>query len=332
MGLTINYGPRTHRGPERLIDTAANRATSITRDREDFYGGAYIKYNNGRFFFNAEFDWYNRIDRFSGPASQTATNVSPPVYIQSYRTMTEFGVMSGPCKISLLYAWLDGPDRRNGTTLGINQGAHVDAINSSGTNLNPRVHSTSASNTGLFRPYSYLMVYGYGLGAYINLDTGNGYADDASIFAARLDYAVAANLNTYVSFFYADRVGNGYGWGYLSPLNRNNNVTTTGQIFGLYRGSTTPGSAAIRPNIPDNNLGWEIDAGVDWKLLEGFFINTTFAYWQPGRWFNFACIDKGIAGWDTQSTRTAGTYPFGVNPDRSIDPIWGLEIKVNAEF
>ncbi len=61
------------------------------------------------------------------------------------------------------------------------------------------LQSQSASNTGLFRPYSYLMVYNYGLGAFFNADTCSGYADDASILAARLDYAVAANLNVYIS-------------------------------------------------------------------------------------------------------------------------------------
>jgi hypothetical protein len=340
MGLLMNW-VRTHRAAEGKLVTAAVKQAIITRDRNDFFGDAYFKYNNGRFFFNSEFGWYTRTDRFSGALVAPNTPLSfTPVYIEAYRAMAEAGVLAGPAKASVIYAWMNGPDRRNGRTQGINQGAFSDHINSSGALPNPRVQSQSDANTGLFRPYSLLMVYAYGLGAYINADTNNGFADDASIFATRIDYAVAANLNIYTSFFWADRVGNGYGWGYLSPLDRTatnagnipTGLTENGQIFGFYRGSTTPGSAAIRPNIPDNNLGWEIGAGFDWKLLEGLLLNATFAYWQPGKWFNYACINKAVPAWDTQSVRGAGAFPFGVQPDRPIDAILGMELKVQATF
>jgi hypothetical protein len=357
MGIMVNYGATSHRGREgKLVQsnyrdgaTLPSGTTSVsTRDRYNWYGGAYLKYNNGRFFFNTEFDWNNQIDRFSGNLVQgtsTAIRASfQPVYIEAYRIMGEAGVLCGPAKVSVLYAWMNGPDRRNGRTAGINQGAFSDHITSTSTNRNPRIASQSDANTGLFRPYSLLMVYAYGLGAYINADTNNGFADDASIFAGRLDYAVAANLNVYSSFFWADRVGNGYGWGYLSPLDRDGSLTTNGQIFGFYRGTTNPvyswgpgTSNGIRPNIPDNNLGWEVGAGCDWKLLEGLLVSSSFAYWQPGKWFNFACIDKSIQSWDTYSARQAsdnisGTSRWGVNPDRSIDGIFGMELKVIANF
>jgi hypothetical protein len=330
MGLLVNF-VRTHRGREGQLVTSETKVKVPSRDRDDFYGDLYLKYNNGRLFWNSEFSWFNRIDRFSGNATISPASLAP-VYIEAYGAATEMGALVGPAKISFLYAWMNGPDRRNGRTAGINQGAFVDHVNSSGTNLNPRVASQSGSNTGLFRPYSFLMVYSYGLGAYIEADTNNGFADDASMFAARLDHAVAANLNVYGSFFRADRVGNGYGWGYLSPLDRSGALTTNGQIFGLYRGSATPGNAAIRPTIPEKDLGWEINAGLDWKLLEGFVVATSFAYWQPGKWFNYACVDKSVIGWDTQSAFQGGVFPFGVNPDRTIDPIWGLDLKVTTEF
>ena len=52
----------------------------------------------------------------------------------------------------------------------------------------------------------------------MNADTLNGTAEDASIWAARLDYAVASNLNIYGSFFWADRTSkSGYGWGFIRP-------------------------------------------------------------------------------------------------------------------
>ena len=75
--------------------------------------------------------------------------------------------------MSLLYAWLAGPDRRGG-----NQ------IDQTGLQTDVGIRSNQFSNTGFFRPYSYLMVYAYGLGTHMNADTLNGTAEDASIYAA----------------------------------------------------------------------------------------------------------------------------------------------------
>ena len=60
----------------------------------------------------------------------------------------------------------------------------------------------------------------------------------------------------------------------------------------------TINGAAGSPNIPDRALGWEVDAGFDWKLLEGFTTNFTLAYWAPGKWFNYACIDRSVPVWN----------------------------------
>lgn len=82
------------------------------------------------------------------------------------------------------------------------------------------------------------------------------------------------------------------------------------------------------PSIPDNSLGWEIDGGLDWKLLEGWKVRLISGYWQPGRWFNYACIDRTVQDWDVP---TEGNR-FGINPDRSIDPISALKLLVTVEF
>jgi hypothetical protein len=333
MGFLVNW-VRRHRNPERLIAqggiAAGQKGLSETRDRDDFYGGVYFKYNNGRFFMNSEFDWYDRLDRIyqfnfvngvTGAATRAATR-----YSVNYRLMSELGVMAGPSKVSLMASWLSGNDRRRGVTDNIVQGTNVDATTG-------RLQASSLSNTGVYRPYSYLMVYAYGLGTHINADTLNGYVEDAMTYSARVDYAVAANLNVYSSFFWADRVGNGYGWGYLRPSTV---VADNGLVTGLYRGTSasTATHTSIAPNIPDNNLGWEIDAGFDWKLLEGLLVNATFAYWQPGKWFNFAAADKAILNWNTAAPVGITTNPaaWGIWPDRHIDAIWGSEIRVVAEF
>ena len=227
-GFIFNLGPSRHRGPERLggsatIPNAGNKQNTETRDRADYYGGAYVKYNNGRFFFNSEFDFYRRMDRLRRSSFTSVAGTSyfdGSRYVQDDRIMVELGALCGPAKVSLLYAWSSGNDRRAGVRNNINQGTIADHIGDAGgstTGIGPRWTATSLGNTGVFRPYSYLMVYNYGLGAYINADNGKGYFADASGFGARLDYAVAANLNVYSSFFWADRVGNGYGWGFLQP-------------------------------------------------------------------------------------------------------------------
>ena len=87
-------------------------------------------------------------------------------------------------------------------------------------------------------------------------------------------------------------------------------------------------STTVAPTIPDNNLGWEFDAGFDWKLLEGLTVNATFGYWQPGKWFNFACVSRTNPGW----TAPAVGNGWGITPDRNIDAIYGMEMKIVGNF
>lgn len=334
MGFLFGWGPMRHRGGESQLATPLTRITTRrTQDDEECSGAAYLKYNNGRFFFNIEGDFDFRTLRFrQGQASgtmliqpfNTAAYATGPTgtrdeYFDGYRAAVEMGTLCGPAKVGLLYAWLSGPDRRYGHQ--INRSNLV--VNNVTEVANVRWAATGGSNTGLFRPYSYLMVYAYGLGTHINDDTYHGYVEDASIYASRVDYAVAANLNVYGSFMWADRVSkSGYGWGFLKPSTA---VASLGQINKQDRWRA--------PSIPDTNLGWEVDAGFDWKLLEGLLINATFGYWQPGNWWKFACIDKSVPNWDAlPAVFSTNPATWGINPDRTIDPIWGLELKVSGQF
>jgi hypothetical protein len=350
-GIIINIGPTRHRGPERLGATgnAATKATSEVRNREDYYGGAYVKYNSGRFFFNSEFDFYTRRDQlrnsaFSVGGVGTTGRFFGSRYSQDYRIMAELGTICGPAKVSLLYAWSSGNDRRAGVRNNIVQGTNIDPFNDAAAlapaGITPRWTATSLGNTGVFRPYSYLMVYSYGLGAYINADNGKGYFADASAFGGRIDYAVAANLNLYSSFFWADRVGNGYGWGFLVPNSTGTGPfpisgtgaanNTFGNVQQQYKGTfaATGLATTIAPTIPDNNLGWEFDGGFDWKLLEGLTLNATFGYWQPGKWFNFACVSRTNPGWNAPTLANG----WGIQPNRNIDAIYGMEMKLVGDF
>jgi opacity protein-like surface antigen len=218
--------------------------------------------------------------------------------------MVETGFMAGPLRASFIYAWLPGPDRRHGTL------------------IDRQPHFYGFANNGLFMPYSLVMnfYYGGGLNLY-NLNT-DGYLNDASILAARLDCAVASNLNVFCSFCWVDRAAaQGYGWGFIRPAPTGNRV----QFQNL---STINAARPDAPSIPDNNMGWEIDAGVDWQLLDKWTVRMAAGYWQPGRWFNYACIDKTVSNWDNPSSANQ----FGINPNRVIDPVIGIRILLTVEF
>jgi len=255
MGFVVNYGPTRHRGGESALTDPTTRITARrAQDFNEYYGGAYLKYNNGRFFFNVEGDFdfqtlrYRQSTGAGGPmliqpfnsAAYGTPAGTRDEYVEAYRGVVELGTLCGPSKLALLYAWASGPDRRYGHQIN-KTGLMVTNVTEA---ANVRWANASTSNTGLFRPYSYLMVYAYGLGTHVNNDTYHGYVEDASIFAGRLDYAVAANLNAYGSFMWADRSSkSGYGWGFLRPSATATTVgKSTSRIAGAHPRSPIPTS------------------------------------------------------------------------------------------
>ncbi len=302
------------------------RNTQNFRDRDDLYGGAYFKYYNGTIFFNTEFTYYEQTTRNRRKlASGAPRRGTRDDYIEHWRYMVEASALAGPLRVALLHAWIQGDDRRGGQFSGTAQApGYVTFIDRRGS-----LRSDSFANSGLFRPYSLLLAYQYGTGMFINGDTGNGYLEDAVVYGARADYAVAANLNVYGTFFWAERQSkSGFGWGCIAP----NTGATDGSI--VMRGTANADRIGA-PNIPDTYLGWEIDAGFTWKLLEGLVVSSTLGYWQPGEWYKFACIDKSVVNWNAATpTAAINTDPayWGINPDRSIDPVWGWQLVVNGEF
>ena len=217
-----------------------------------------------------------------------------PRYTEQWRAMVETGVFCGPAKVSFISAWTPGPDRRNSTLIGKQSAAFV---------WHP-TFDLFLGNYDVFRPYSWLFTYNYGSGfnAYnLSLD---GYLRDAWFLGSRVDYAVAANLNVYGTFAWMERTSNGYGWGAISP---------SGAIFPSADLIFNINGASGSPNIPDRSLGWEVNAGFDWQLLEGFTVGFLAAYWQPGKWFNYACIDRSVPGWNVPTAANN----FGTRPDKS---------------
>ena len=180
----------------------------------------------------------------------------------------------------------------------------------------------------IFQPYTYLLGYAYGAGVNaFDLDR-QGYISEAWVAAARVDYAVAANLNVFGSFLWAERSSYGHGWGYIRPAQK---AAVTRIVNAA--GATADQSAwtpyvnykenAGAPSIPDNGLGWEVTAGLNWKLLDKFQFNILGSFWKPGKWFNYACIDRSVANWDVP----AAANWWGTNPDGRSTPLWEFRLK-----
>jgi hypothetical protein len=316
-GISGNYGS-FHIGPEAPLNVIQPTAQLVAQDSEYCHGSIFAKYMNGRFFFNVEAAWLYWTDRYSDPTGLFLANGIPNTtrYIEQWRYMAELGCMAGPAKVSLLYAMTPGPDRRNGTFIGKQPGAFI---------WHP-TFDTHLGNFSVFRPYAYIFSYDYGSGLNAYNLSADGFTRDASVLAARLDYAVAANLNVFGTFAWAERASNGYSWGSIGP-----NAGVAGSNFP----DALDGNISFNfnrygasPNIPDRGLGYEIDTGFDWKLLDRWKIGMVLGYWQPGKWFNYACIDRSVPGWHTGN---AGNL-FGTRPDRTLDAVIGGEFSSTFEF
>lgn len=305
---TFNEGPEAER-------TREERAFAIPKTTTATEGWLYLKYSDGYLFFNAEADWYYRTIRRQGSQSgrilmgsrdetaeseTSAGGTSPfaPSYIESWRYMLEFGLVPGPAKLSILLAHMPGPDRRHGILI----------------DKQPYIQEPDKSAYGVFYPYCLLMakVYNAGVNSFRDMSASD-------VVAALASYMLASNLEMHASLMRARRSCHGYSWGYIRP-----NPSAFGRINFRQRGSFTDPA----PSIPDNDLGWEFDLGFRWNLLENWQLRCRGAYWQPGKWFNYACVDKSVPNWDKPSS----VNNFGVQPNRTIDPIIGFELYLNAKF
>ena len=182
---------------------------------------------------------------------------------------------------------------------------------------------------------------------------------DAISYGARLDYAVAANLNLYGTFFWANRQSHGWPMGVITLGQDTTNGGGRAVVLGVQgKDAAGPFNFAIvtpqndfavgAPNIPDDNLGWEVTFGADWKILEGLTMCMRGAYWEVGNWFKYACVDKSLA--NTQYVVTSAfdgstvarllhPYiggvvggPLAVNPNRAIDPVWMFQGVMVVDF
>lgn len=310
---TFDDGPEAQR-------TARARASAPPSSTSATEGWIYLKYNNGRIFLNAEADWYYRTIRYQSsqdgtfygqPAQPYAGGGSlfAPDFIESWRYMLECGLYAGPAKVSFLVTHIPGPERRHGILIR-NQ---------------PFIQDPERSAYGVFYPYCILMAkyYGAGIDSYRDMSA-------ADVLAGQVSYMLASNLDLYGSLMYARRASQGFGWGYVMPtrVRDSGDPITTGPVFGILNFANRGNFDSPSPTVPSRELGYELNIGVAWRLLENWNLHVRTAYWWPGTWFNYACIDKSVPGW----TVPAAANNFGVNPNRVIDPVAGLELRIEARL
>ena len=171
------------------------------------------------------------------------------------------------------------------------------------------------------KDWGYLMYYMYGTGDGWDA-AGYGQPTNLHHLGARLDYAIASNLNFFAGDAYAwrdqptaYRLGGNYQLGIQQWNNENIRLAQLGQ----FQGHAVPDSAI--------EIGWELDLGLNWKLLENLTWDTTFAYWKPGTWWSFAYPN------------TAHLYVLGIVPNSNPNSpageaaaTFGIGREINALF
>jgi hypothetical protein len=258
-------------------------------DRNLLFWEYYFKYNNGRFMLAAEYSYATLDHYFLGrdPALiPAASTTSGPRYLQSGENHREYnhwfieaGAVAGPAKLRLLYAGASGPVLNN--------------------NNPTKDYQNYGINYQAMQPYEFLMfnTYGGGNQNFSNLllpNDGHGMMGDAYCFAGRADYAVASNLNVYGSYLWAHRleVAGSYAGGILSSGAAGASNIAAAQNWKALNGF----GPNANPYVDDGFIGWEANAGVEWKLLEGMNMFVRYSYWQPGGWFNQAYQAVGYRG------------------------------------
>ena len=310
--LTISAGTiysSFHEGSESQLLQSA-RSSFNSQDTQICEGWLFSHYANGTgLYFASELDWYYQNTKYHNTPTTLPVEQKqfPTTYVESWRFAALAGLFLGPAEMKLLYVYMPGPDRR--------QGDRIDRQSF--------ILARNQSASGIFRDYSQILARAYdgGLGGQTN------DIPDATTYAIRLNYLIAANLGIGVSVLHAERLSHGYGLGYIRPVITENPTTHT-RSLSLNFNTRKDTSGNFPPAIPDNDLGWEFNLFIDWELFQNWQLSFTYGFWQPGKWFNYACIDKSVSGWNVLDT----ALDWGINPNREIDPVSCVLMKIKAKF
>jgi hypothetical protein len=290
------------------INTTAVPDTTTVRYRWT----AATKYLNGRYFFNAEADWFNRWQSGRG-AGQSALLVAQNQDNNAWLYGLETGFLCGPAKLTFNYvrATGDDPSTRHTTE---------DAAS-----------SEAGLNAGYMKDWGYLMYYMYGTGDGWDA-AGYGQPTNFHHLGGKLDYAIASNLNLFAVYAYAWRdQPNAYTLGgdyRIGARQFTNNDLLAAQLAGQGPGTLH--------EVPDSarEIGWEVDLGFNWKLLENLTWDTTLAYWKPGTWWSYAypntaaIYNLGLVPNTYAATEAIATQQLG----RDIDALFAVESKLSVTF
>jgi hypothetical protein len=276
-----------------------------------------IKYFNGRFFFNAEVDhfWQYRSGRgiAVGLFGPEALLVNQDQDQDAWMYAVELGTLIGPSKITLSYFRATGDDPATRKTT---EDARA---------------GDSAVSSCYVRDWAYLMYYYYGTGTSYDAE-GKGQPTNLHHVGGRIDYAVASNLNVYGVFSTAWRdQPNAFrlGGNLLHTQHRFDN----NDILEAQLGVGDPFVFAVPDHARD--IGWEVDLGVNWKLIENLTWNGILAIWQPGNWWSYAYPNTAAIWRATPPGAPLIENDFFLataNLGRDIDPLIGFETTLEIFF
>ena len=307
--------------------TGASVTTRPDQDDVRYRVDTYAKYFNGRFFMNGEFAWFTRWRGGRGSADPSSGATAANLRVGTDQDANAFlyaldtGFVCGPSKLTLNYVRATGQDPS--TRLDNEDAA-------------PAEQGASAC---FMKDWGLLMYYMYGTGSGWDA-AGDGQPTDFVHVGTRYDYAVASNLNLFAIGSYAWR-DNPSAWtlggdwrGAARPFTNTDIAAAKGLAWATpYFGQTPiPNSAA--------DIGWEVDAGFSWKLLENLVWKSTFAYWQPGTWWSYAYPNTAniyrLAGGTVPGA--AGTLAGADQQDaiagvgRTINPLFAVESNLLINF
>jgi hypothetical protein len=278
-----------------------------------------VKYFDGWFFFNAEADYFYHYRSGIGATEVRAGNCLQRTNsdVRAWLYGLETGVLAGPSKITFSYVRSTGDDP------------------STGNDDEDTARGTTGLNDCFMKGWAFLIYHMYGTGTGWNA-AGNGQPVNLHHLGGRLDYAVASNLNAFVvnSWAWRDQV-NAFvlGGNYSHTLARFSNDTIAQQKGLPGFGAPVAGLQAVPDHARD--IGWEVDFGVNWKLLGNLSWNTVIAIWKSGTWWSHAYPNTAAI-----YRRNGGTVPQApldqvgatVGLGRAIDPLIAIESDLTVEF